>query len=402
METGHAVVVGAGPAGAALGFMLARRGIRVTLIERHSDFERTFRGDGLQPSGMMVFEQMGFRDEILKLPHAAIKTIEIYQKGRKRVRLKSDSLGFVANFVPQQGILRLITSASQRFANFELQMSTSVRDVVRVDGRVSGVLVEGSDGKRVINCDIVIATDGRYSTLRNKGDFAETQSPQHFDVLNFVVPMPDFWPDRGTVRLEMGTGCLTGGIPTADGRLWVGMTIDKGHFKELKAGSLTQELLDRTSPDLGTHLLANPESLRKPVLLDVRVRCPQNWSIPGLLLLGDAAHPMSPNGGQGINMALRDAVVAANHLGPILVRRGSTVELDAAATQVMTERMPEIKIIQDYQRKQSETFLRANSLKSKIGLKLLPFLASTGLLPLLVGKRLETLQHGVANIRLTF
>jgi 2-polyprenyl-6-methoxyphenol hydroxylase-like FAD-dependent oxidoreductase len=143
-------------------------------------------------------------------------------------------------------------------------------------------------------------------------------------VLNFLVPFPEFWPDRTTVRLELGPGCLTGGIPTADGQLWVGMTIQKGQYKDLRAGgpdALTEELLRRTSPDLAAHLRVNADRLKHPVLLDVISGVLDRWTAPGVLILGDAAHPMPPNGGQGSNMALRDALVAANHLCPVLAKR---------------------------------------------------------------------------------
>jgi 2-polyprenyl-6-methoxyphenol hydroxylase-like FAD-dependent oxidoreductase len=128
--------------------------------------------------------------------------------------------------------------------------------------------VFGNNDPRVddIAVDLVIGTDGRYSTVRKRGAFTEPRSPQHFDVLNFMVPFPDFWPDRTTVRLELGPGCLTGGIPTADGRLWVGMTIQKGQYKALRAAGpdgLTAELLRRTSPDLAAHLRANAEALKE-------------------------------------------------------------------------------------------------------------------------------------------
>jgi 2-polyprenyl-6-methoxyphenol hydroxylase-like FAD-dependent oxidoreductase len=401
---GHVVIVGAGPAGAALAYLLARRGVAVTLLERHPDFERTFRGDGLQPSGMDAFDQMGLGDRLRQLPRAIIDTIDLYQGGRRRARLATQSLGFIGCFIPQPAVLAMLTEESRKHPSFRLHLRTAVRDLIRAGDRVVGVQVDGPDGPREFRADLVIGTDGRYSTVRKRGAFTELPSPQHFDVLNFLVPFPDFWPDRATVRLELGPGCLTGGLPTADGRLWVAMTIQKGQYKKQRdagPGGLTEELLRRTSPDLAAHLRASAEALQHPVLLDVIVGRLERWAAPGLLLLGGAAHPMSPQGGQGINMALRDALVAANHLCPVLTRGNEAAAIDTAARQVVAERLPEIVAIQEHQRKQTQTFLRSDRFSSRLAMRLLPVLAKSGLLRLLMGKRLRSLQHGAVPVRLT-
>ncbi|MCI0391921.1 MAG: FAD-dependent oxidoreductase [Acidobacteria bacterium] len=404
MAVGRVVIVGAGPAGAALAYLLARRGVEVTLLERHRDFARTFRGDGLQPSGIDAFDQMGLGDRLRQLPRAIINTIDLYQGGRRRARIATESLGFIGCFIPQPAVLAMLTEESRKHPSFQLHLGTAFRDLIRAGDRVVGVQADGPDGPREFPADLVIGTDGRYSTVRKRGAFTELPSPQHFDVLNFMVPFPDFWPDRTTVRLELGPGCLTGGIPTADGRLWVGMTIQKGQYKALKAAGpegLSEELLHRTSPDLAAHLRANAEALKHPALLDVMVGRLETWTGPGLLLLGDAAHPMSPNGGQGINVALRDALVAANHLCPVLTRGNDDAAIDAAARQVAAERMPEIVAIQEHQRKQTQTFLRSDRFSSRLAMRILPLLAKSSLLRLLFGKRLRALQHGVVPVRLT-
>jgi 2-polyprenyl-6-methoxyphenol hydroxylase-like FAD-dependent oxidoreductase len=404
VAVGHVVIVGAGPAGAALAYLLARRGVEVALLERHLDFGRTFRGDGLQPSGLDAFGQMGLGDRLSQLPRAIVNTIDLFQGGRQRARLTTASLGFIACFIPQPAVLAMLTEESRKHPSFQLHMGTAVRDLLRAGGRVVGVQADGPDGPREFLADLVIGTDGRYSTVRKRGAFTELPSPQHFDVLNFMVPFPDFWPDRTTVRLELGPGCLTGGIPTADGRLWVGMTIQKGQYQALHAAGpdgFTEELLHRTSPDLAAHLRANAEALKHPVLLDVIVGRLETWTAPGLLLLGDAAHPMAPNGGQGINMALRDALVAANHLCPVLASGNNAADVDAAARQVAAERLPEIVAIQEHQRKQTKAFLRSDRFWSRLAMRSLPLLAKSGLARLLIGKRLRSLQHGVVPVRLT-
>jgi 2-polyprenyl-6-methoxyphenol hydroxylase-like FAD-dependent oxidoreductase len=137
------------------------------------------------------------------------------------------------------------------------------------------------------------------------------------------------------------------------------------------------------------------------VLLDVMVSRLETWTAPGLLLLGDAAHPMSPNGGQGINMALRDALVAANHLVPVLTGGNDPAEIDAATRRVAEERLPEIVAIQEHQRKQTRMFLGSDRFSARLAMRLLPFLARTGLLRLLAGKRLHSSQYGIVPVRLT-
>ena len=220
MAVARVIIVGAGPAGAALAFLLARRGVAVTLMERHPDFERTFRGDGLQPSGIDAFAQMGLGDRLMQLPKAIINTIDLYQGGRLRASIPTKSLGFIGCFIPQPVVLAMLTEEAGMHPSFRLLLGTAVRDLVRTGDRVVGVQADGPEGRREYPADLVVGTDGRYSTVRKRGTFTELTAPQHFDVLNFKVPFPDFWPDRTTVRLELGPGCLTGGIPTSDGQLW--------------------------------------------------------------------------------------------------------------------------------------------------------------------------------------
>ncbi len=402
MPANSVIIIGAGPAGAALAYLLARRGIPVTLLEKHRDFARAFRGEGLQASGIDALVQMGFGEKLRGLPQARVNFIELHRGGRLRARLDTSQLGFTAQFVSQPALLEMLTNESRRAPGFRLKMGVNVRELLHENGRVVGVRADSDDGTQIDRADLVIGTDGRHSITRKEGGFTELKIGQNFDVVWLKVPFPDFWPDRSTVRLELGPGYISGGIPSSDGQLQTGFTIPKGRFPELRsqgAEAWTEEIVRRLAPDLAHHLREHIETMSKTVLLDVIVGRLTSWTKPGLLLLGDAAHPMSPIGGQGLNVALRDALVAANHLCPVLSQGESAAAIDAAADRVASERMPEIIALQEHQDKQARLFLEPRFL-SHLAIKMLPLLIRTRLLPLLMGKRLRAFQHGIVPVRL--
>jgi 2-polyprenyl-6-methoxyphenol hydroxylase-like FAD-dependent oxidoreductase len=362
------IIVGAGPAGAALAYLFARTGIDTLLLERHADFEREFRGEGVQASGLRCLEQMGLAEEVAALPQTRMQRVTFALAGRV---LDMPIEGNVVRLrvISQPALLRLLCARAAEHPGFRLRMGTGVRELLRdADGRVTGVRLEG--GER-LEADYVIATDGRHSVVRRRLGIELESVEQPFDVLwsRATLVGPLVGPMRSHTEL-LPRGGFAAIFPAPTGGHQIGVVIRKGDYAELRRhGELDelQWLRGQLSPGFWGMLEAAREQIGKPVLLDVVCGRATAWSVPGALLVGDAAHPMSPVGGQGINMALRDAVVAANHLVPVLRRAAVAREggepldpvrlgasLDAAARAIEAERRPEIEQIQALQTKRAK------------------------------------------------
>ena len=360
-----AIVVGSGPAGALLAHMLARRGVPVTLLERQTDFSREFRGELLMPSGISALHEAGLRQQLHALPNLPIGTAEIYRGERLVVTFPLDGLPVSPRVVPQPAMLEMIVAEAAKFPDFKLERGITVRDLIYEKDRVVGVHADAHDGPREYRADFVIACDGRASVIRKRAALPQDRIMQGFDVVWGHVPGQ--FPDGRTARAYIGSGHLLIMYPSPEGHTQIGWVIDKGTFGDIKrmGDRWLDELAPHVSPDLRKYLEANKAGLARPFLLDVVCDRLREWTAPGLLLIGDAAHPMSPVGGQGINVALRDAVVTANHLGRALKMHSDEATLDFAARNIQAERWPEIVKIQDMQQL-APRFVVSNSLQSRI------------------------------------
>lgn len=359
-------IAGAGPAGAALAYLLARRGLDVTLLERQTDFAREFRGEGLMPSGVGVFHQMGLGAALDALPQARFERVEVYLNGRQvgELSVAPDAPGiFGARIVSQPAMLEMLVSEAARYPNFRLERGATVRDVISgPDGRITGLVAEAVHGRLEVRADLVIGCDGRSSVLRKRAALEEHRYPQAFDVVWAKLPMPPFMSASRGGRLYVGHGHFALMFPSHDGGLQIAWLIDKGLFGDLRRRGMETWLLDMAnyvSTDLTLHLRNNLHAIAHPFLLDVVCGRVERWSVPGMLLLGDAAHTMSPVGGQGINLALRDAVVAANYLCATAAGSEtiSAERWDAAARAIEAERLPEIATIQKMQQRPPRVLL---------------------------------------------
>ena len=339
-------IVGGGPAGMMLGYLLGRAGIDVVVLEKHADFFRDFRGDTVHPSTLQVMDELGLIDGFLKLPHQRLQTMDGLIGGTKvRIadlsRLKT-KYPFIA-FMPQWDFLNFLREAGKRFASLKVLMSTEAVDLIRRGDTIAGVRARTPDGTIDIEADLTIACDGRHSTVRERAGLAIEEIGAPMDVLWFRVGRRRDETENLFARIEPGKMMVT----FDRGDYWqCAYVIAKGQYDAVKARGL-QTLLDdvvRMAPVLRSGI-GDVKSFDDVKLLTVAINRLSHWTRPGLLCIGDAAHAMSPVGGVGVNLAVQDAVATANLLADSLTRGcPSEHELDAIRRRrefpvKMTQRM---------------------------------------------------------------
>jgi 2-polyprenyl-6-methoxyphenol hydroxylase-like FAD-dependent oxidoreductase len=330
-------VAGGGPAGVMVGFLLARAGIATLVLEKHRDFLRDFRGDTVHPSTLDVMAELGLLDSLLEIRHQEVREIHA-QIGDTEIQLADFShlptrCRFLA-FMPQWDFLEFLAAQGRRYPEFQLRLQAEVKDVVEEQGRVTGVLVESPQGASRIRADLVIAADGRHSTIRARAGLEVRDLGAPIDVLWMRLSKLPQDPPQSLGRLNFGRLL----VMLDRGDYWqCGYVIRKGRFGELRARGIESFRGDlaRVAPFLGDRL-RELEDWDDVKLLSVAVDRLKRWWKPGLLCIGDAAHAMSPIGGVGINLAIQDAVAAANVLArPLLEGRLSTSHLEAVQRRRM-------------------------------------------------------------------
>ncbi|MFY9698170.1 MAG: FAD-dependent oxidoreductase [Rhodoplanes sp.] len=330
-------VVGGGPCGLMLGFLLARAGIDVIVLEKHGDFLRDFRGDTIHPSTMEVMFELGLLDEFLKLPHQREDVIVERFGTRKYALADFRFLPTRAKYLalmPQWHFLNFLAEQGRNYPSFHLRMSTEAVELLEEQGRVIGVRANGPDGKIEIRTDLTVGCDGRHSTVRACSGLAVEDLGAPMDALWFWLPKHADDPMKTTSSLEAGRSMVL----MDRGDYWqCAFMILKGSIDETRRAGLPELRAEIAAlfPPFADRVdtLADWEQIK---LLNVTVNRLKRWYRPGLLCIGDAAHAMSPLLGVGLGLAVQDAVAAANILwGPLAA--GTLCEADLARVQKRRE-----------------------------------------------------------------
>ena len=396
-------ICGAGPGGAAVASIFASRGIKTALFERQSDFSREFRGEGVMPSGYEALKSIGFDLEKIDLPMQKNFEGKLYYHGEHLVDVEFPFQGTGGlRWVSQPALLEHIILTSQENNNFNFFRGHRIYDVIYQNERVSGLRVANKDKRFDVKTKVIIGFDGRTSILRRKLNFETIDFKQIIDIIWFKVPYPHEFMNTGSAFVNFVPGGFMVCPACYDDTLQVGWIITKGSYrkvKELGEEAWISEIQKNCPKKFSQHLEKCRGRIKNKFVLDVGLDRCKEWSKKGVLLLGDAAHTMNPVGGQGINIALRDAIVAANHLVPVLGTGVSASELDSIYKQIENERLPEVKKIQNFQKRPTTAFKKQNPLVMFM-IKNLPTITKFSFVRGKMLKLVEMMAYGVTKVDL--
>ncbi|MGG7517382.1 FAD-dependent oxidoreductase [Allorhizobium undicola] len=327
------VIAGAGPGGLMLGYLLARAGIDVVVIEKHADFLRDFRGDTIHPSTLEVMRELGLLDELLRLPHTKAPKLHAEIGGRDVTIADFSRLPTACRFIafmPQWDFLSFLAEKAKATGHFRLLMETRVVDLLQDGKRVSGLVVSSGSARQRIHARLVVGADGRHSVVRARAGLS---------VESFGSPSDVVWMKLSHLATDppytMGHGGPRQGFVMIDrGDYWqCGYVVRKGSFEDIKEKGLDafRAAVAAVSP-LPAARMQEIRSFDDVSLLSIRIDRLTQWWRPGLVCIGDAAHAMSPIGGVGVNLAIQDAVAAANLLAAPL-KGGEALEPALSALQ---------------------------------------------------------------------
>lgn len=403
MEKVDVAIIGGGPGGATLANILASRGISTALVERQKDFSKEFRGEGLMPSGNEVLEQIGFNlDDV---DYRKVEEINLFYKGELEANpeiefLKKGELRWVSQ---PQLLEKLIKNASD-FDNFIFYRGYKAQDLIYNEDRVDGVLIASGNHEVSIKAKVVIGFDGRTSMVRRKLKFEVKEYKLQPDVLWFKIPYPKKFLPGSQAFFSLFPKSFLVAVPVYDEKLQVGWIIPAGSYGELRKKGQEkwiQYIKEKSPKGFADHLqkCLDEKLISDPFILKMTLDRVKKWNKKGALLLGDAAHTMNAVGGQGLNIALRDAVVCANHLVPLMSGNPSSASLDKAFDAIERERISEVRQVQEIQSRPPK-FITLSEFSVQLIVPILRFVFRFNFMTALREATIKRMSRGFSEVKL--
>lgn len=353
-------VVGAGPAGAFLAYLLASRGIKTILVERHAELDREFRGEHLHGDVAEMLKKYGLFDKVKEKGILPMKSVDFFNGRHRVMSITPDLFGIehVGIHFPHKHLLNVLVEEAEQTGNFQLLTKTTVADLITEQDQVIGLKAK-HDGEEIqIKAHIVVGADGRFSTIRKLGAFPTEIRKHGYDILWAKIPAPEGW--EPTMRMVLVNNTQISLFASTGGYVQVGWQIAEGSFSTLRKQSFQPfiQTLIQASPELKPFVEAHIQDWNDFICLPVQSSRSDSWVKNGLVIMGDAAHTMSPSGGIGVNAAMKDADV----LAPIIDEAVHAGDFTASRLQAFEQaRREEVSRLQDGQVKQEKAMQRMNN-----------------------------------------
>ena len=403
MEKVDVAIIGGGPGGATLANILASRGVSTVLVERQKDFSKEFRGEGLMPSGNEVLKQIGFNlDDV---DYRKVEEMNLFYKGELEANPEIDFLKRgELRWVSQPQLLEKLIEKASDFDNFIFYRGYKAQDLIYNADRVDGVMIANGNHEVSIRAKVVIGFDGRTSMVRRKLNFEVKEYKFQPDVLWFKIPYPEKFLPGSQAFFSLFPKSFLVAVPVYDEKLQVGWIIPAGSYGELRKKGQEkwiQYIKEKSPKGFADHLqkCLDEKLISDPFILKMTLDRVKKWHKKGALLLGDAAHTMNAVGGQGLNIALRDAVVCANHLVPLMRGNPSTASLDNAFDAIEKERISEVRQVQEIQSRPPK-FITLSEFSVQLIVPILRFVFRFNFMTSLREATIERMSRGFSEVKL--